>query len=913
MNKMRYFIVLILCLGFLLAEASHNRAGEITYVQVDDLTIIATITTYTKSSSIQADKDSVLLDWGDGTSNFVKRTNGNGVGVELANNVKFNTYVMEHTYPARATYTMCMVDPNRVAEIQNLNFPNSSNIRFSIQTTFTLVNVQFNGTNSSVQLLQPPIDLACVGEVFIHTPNAYDPDQGDSLAFELTTPYQECGEFVDDYVLPDQILPDNNDFSFDTTDGTIVWNSPQKAGEYNVAFFVYEYRDGVLLNTVLRDMQIFVFNCDNPPPVITAPDEICVIAGDTVDIEITIDDASENQLVITEGTGAPFLLDINPATLTPAGEYLAVPYTVNFKWATRCNDISDNSYNVVIRAADNFFNINNQTSGLADLHTISIKVVGPPPEDPQIEPIADAIRVDWELPYACEITDSMFFQGFSVWRKEEMATVPLDTCDAGIEGFGYVEIGTPAVNIDDGRYFYIDEEVEKGKTYCYRIVAEFAQISVFGFPYNFVQSLRSEEVCAQLPRDIPLLTEVSILTTDQSNGRISISYIKPDPVQLDTMENPGPYRYQLQRSAGIDGTSFIDIPGASFISPQFSSDIPLNFIDENLDTESQGYAYRVAFFADGTENFFDNSPVSSSVYLTITPNDERNDLTWDYNTSWINDEFFIYKLNDISGIYELIDSTMSKSYQDDGLVNGIEYCYYVQSHGTYQVPELDFDIFNDSNESCQTPIDTVAPCVPELEVSNTCDDATEDAPEEFFVNTLEWNRVDISCPNSQDIAAYNIYFKNSINATDIELIATITDIQVISYEDDPDIGLTACYAISSVDSTGNESELSEFICVEDCPAYILPNAFTPNFDGDNDFFIPILSRFVVRVNFQVYNEWGQRVFETTDPMINWDGTTKNGSKLNDGVYYYTCEVFQATSTGETASFDFLKGSIYLLN
>ncbi len=910
--KTRILYIFTIVLFSLALNASHNRAGEITYIQIDDLTIIATITTYTKSSSVQADKDSILLDWGDGTMDFVLRTNNNGNGQELENNVKFNTYIMEHTYPARSTYTMCMIDPNRVANIQNLNFPNSSNLRFSIQTTFTLVNTQFNGTNSSVQLLQPPIDLACVGEVFIHTPNAFDPDQGDSLAFELTMPFEECNVFVEDYVLPDQIIPNNNDFNFDTKTGTIVWDSPQKAGEYNVAFFIHEFRDGVLLNTVLRDMQIFVFSCDNSPPVIEAPDELCVIAGDTVNVEITITDPDLDDLVITDGTGAPFLFDDNPATLSPAGQYLEVPYTVNFQWITDCNDISDNNYNIVIRAADNEFDQNPpEISGLADLHTLAIKVVGPPPEDVDTEILDNAFRLEWNSPYDCEITEDMFFQGFSIWRAEQMIDIPFDTCAPGIEGFGYEEVTFGVTSQENGSYFYIDEEVEKGITYCYRIVAEFAQVSEFGFPFNFVQSLRSEEICAQLPRDIPLLTEVSVLTTDTNSGRISISYIKPDPIQLDTIQNPGPYRYQLQKADGITGDNFVDIANASFISPDFGSTIPLNFIDENLNTQDQGYNYRVAFFANGVNNFFDNSPTSSSVFLGINPQDEVNQLSWEYQTSWVNERFLIFRENDF-GVFTLIDSTNENSYDDVGLINGIEYCYFVESQGSYQVADLDFDIFNNSNESCQTPIDTVAPCTPELTVENPCEEANVDTPEEFFTNILMWNRVDITCDASNDISAYNIYVKENVNQVEPELIATITDIQVISFEDVPDSGLTACYAISSVDSTGNESALSDFICVEDCPSYILPNAFTPNGDGDNDVFTPILSRFVTRINFQAFNEWGQKVFETNDPLINWAGDNFGGSQLNDGVYYYTCEVFQTTSAGEQISFNFLKGSIYLL-
>ena len=182
-------------------HATHNRAGEITYVQIDDLTIRATITTYTKASSVDADRDSLEILWGDGTSSTLVRINGSGD--ILDNNIKRNYYSGVHTYPGQGTYTMSMLDPNRVASVLNINWPNSVNVPFYIETTFTFLNPQFQGFNNSVILLQDPIDLACVGQRFIHNPNAYDSD-GDSLAFEFFVPYQGINDPVPNYKLPDQ-------------------------------------------------------------------------------------------------------------------------------------------------------------------------------------------------------------------------------------------------------------------------------------------------------------------------------------------------------------------------------------------------------------------------------------------------------------------------------------------------------------------------------------------------------------------------------------------------------------------------------------------------------------------------------------------------------------------------------------
>jgi gliding motility-associated-like protein len=73
----------------------------------------------------------------------------------------------------------------------------------------------------------------------------------------------------------------------------------------------------------------------------------------------------------------------------------------------------------------------------------------------------------------------------------------------------------------------------------------------------------------------------------------------------------------------------------------------------------------------------------------------------------------------------------------------------------------------------------------------------------------------------------------------------------------------------------------------------VPNAFTPNGDGQNDLFTPFRSRFIETINFNVFNRWGQLVFTTTDPQINWDGGNQAGKDVSDGVYYYTCEAFES--------------------
>ncbi|MBL0099519.1 MAG: gliding motility-associated C-terminal domain-containing protein [Saprospiraceae bacterium] len=80
--------------------------------------------------------------------------------------------------------------------------------------------------------------------------------------------------------------------------------------------------------------------------------------------------------------------------------------------------------------------------------------------------------------------------------------------------------------------------------------------------------------------------------------------------------------------------------------------------------------------------------------------------------------------------------------------------------------------------------------------------------------------------------------------------------------------MLGCYAVTSVDSLGNESILSNSVCVDNCPFYELPNTFTPNGDGFNDVFKPKVNLFVYQIDLKVFNQWGNLVFETQDPDIN---------------------------------------------
>ncbi|MBS1772206.1 MAG: gliding motility-associated C-terminal domain-containing protein [Bacteroidetes bacterium] len=80
----------------------------------------------------------------------------------------------------------------------------------------------------------------------------------------------------------------------------------------------------------------------------------------------------------------------------------------------------------------------------------------------------------------------------------------------------------------------------------------------------------------------------------------------------------------------------------------------------------------------------------------------------------------------------------------------------------------------------------------------------------------------------------------------------------------------------------------------------IPNVFTPDGDGYNDYFLPrqLLSKNLTKFSMVIYNRWGQKVFETTTlDGRGWDGKF-NDKPQPEGVYVYTIQASFANNTNE---------------
>ena len=290
----RLILLVLVSFYFASLNATHNRAGEITYVQLSDLTYRITITTFTYTLSY-ADRQQLDCDFGDNSIATASRSNGpNQMGEILLNFYKKNIYIIDHTYPGPGIYKIVVQDPNRNAGVKNI--PNSVNVIFSISTILT-VNPAM-GRDATPVLLNPPYDKAGYHYLFIHNPSAFDPD-GDSLSYKMSVCTREDAKPIVGYTLP----PATRSIRVDSISGDLIWDTPADTGKFNVAMLIEEWRGGKKIGVVERDMQIEVYNTKNHPPENGALKDICVEAGDTIDFLFTATDQDKDFLTLNSTSG----------------------------------------------------------------------------------------------------------------------------------------------------------------------------------------------------------------------------------------------------------------------------------------------------------------------------------------------------------------------------------------------------------------------------------------------------------------------------------------------------------------------------------------------------------------------------------------------------------------------------------
>ncbi len=940
------------------AHATHIRAGEITArrlslsVPTYEITLTAYFDIITGAGAADNQKDAEIT---------IGNVNSTGRPVifraprvsltSIGNGSTKNVYTFRYTFPGTGQYRISFEEDNRNANVLNIGPKPTDGLNFYVSTT---LNINANlGLNQTPVLLNAPIDLAAVGQRYIHNPGAFDAD-GDSLAYKMFVPQRSSSNGAGlnlQYEHPNLVgAPGNTEsgsnpatFSLDPITGDLVWDAPMLKGYYNVAFIVEEWRDGILIGRIVRDMQIIVEDSNNDRPKMEPLEDICVEAGTLINQKITATDKNGDKLTLTSTGG---IYQATPPMIKPDFARFTVPQqgsqssvTGTLTWQTGCDHIRLEPYDVLFKVEDGPAPGTPSPSlfrKLVDMTTLSIRVFGPKPVNVKATAVTDpagiAYRVTWDR-YKCQIPGAKI----AIYRSEGCKDLPEDVCISGIPaGSGYTEIGR--VGVDEVAYLDKQEGLKAGVSYSYRIVVLFprpgANINEPGYLIGGGESMASDESCLNLPTTVPVITNVTVDQTHQTTGQITVRWNRP-------MSKAGmPAQFRLLRAVNQTGdTPYTEIYKTSTsLNPGV---IDTLFVDKGLNTTDNAYRYQLEYSTtqDGKLVVQDVSESASSVRLSqgaAIPTSIRLDWTaivpWD-NTGTVHR---IYREDKSKpGVFNRIDDIKTQgnqpftyvdngtdNYPNDGTVNvtiskETSYCYKVETLGSYNNKQIKpSQLLNFSQILCVTASDTTKPCPPVLQIEPLDCEALIKTPQVFcdqsnFSNKLSWTFPQ-DC--DQNLTEYRIYYARyeGDSFTQVGKVVAPPIPLATSFDHTGLTSLAGCYYVTAVNGFGAESAPSNIVCKENCPMYVLPNVFTPNGDNKNDTFKPFdCPAFVQSLECKIYNRWGSLVYDTKDVSINWDGKNNAGKEVAAGQYYYEISiVFESAHKNPKPTI--LKGWIQLL-
>ncbi len=821
--------------------ATHIRAADISAEKISATRYKIILKVYTdyanvkdnSSSNNPIDVEKLKIGFGDQKAPLAEINITRKSVTEIVPNETFeNIYETVYDFPSTNNgYKIYFVGENRNSQV--VNIPSSVDKKIYIET-FVYID-GFSPLNTTPKFTVPPIDVAAVNRIYTHNPGAYDAN-GDSLSFELILPRDNSTTNLGNIPVG---------LTMDPKTGQIIWNTPKTLGEYNIAYRVNEYRDGVRIGYVVRDMQINVLNSNNNPPIIQIAKDTCISTSVNYTDIIRASDPDRDAIKVElygtykELGGNADIFDITPDVKQ-----------IRLNWIPDCNAVRKQPVQGLVKAND----ILNAIS-LSTFATWNIQVIGQKPQLTSVIPNGNKMKVSWEK-YPCSTPSSKIL----IYRAEcDTSKIMRSACTTGVpKNWGFMQVGEANIddtNFEDGALF----QLTSGVKYYYMIVAQ------FGVP-SFSESYASNVEFASLNQTSPIITQISFdKRTKDKTLLFSWDYF----FEIDkTIYRPN-YTYVIKNNGNIIETKSSN----NIVSQTISIDTLKLNLKENIVLE----------VFDGANKLIGNQSVAIAERLKVKGTDKALDIQWTNSNAWLypdslNQKIYFFKANgDTTKIAEVKGGVTN--YKINGLKNGDSVCAFVETAFVYCIDGIDSVFTSFTNTDCALVQDNIAPCPPDLSL----------LPINCALiplgNQLSWGYTqNILC--NKDISKFEIYKKEFINKGDFISLVSL-DAKSVDYLDIAG-GELNCYYIKAIDSSGNYSIASNTVCQDFCGDVLFPNIFTPNSDGKNDFFSS-KTNFSGYENtlFYVVNRWGKEVYRKLDfTEINWDGKSSSGEELSDGVYFF---------------------------
>ena len=368
------FGLIIFILGPRYTFASHAMGTDITYQWVSGNTYDFTLSFYRDCAGTTAPSNITLnvnSPSGCGTSSTISLTQS-GTGMEVSplcpaqlSNSTCNSGslpgVQQYIYSGTHTFSTACSDWNiswtyccRNNMITNITSPSSNDmyVETTLDNTGTL-------NNSSPTFTSLPVPYICANQLFCYNHGALDPD-GDSLVYRLINALD--GPYPGSDITYN--APFSGTYPFGTVSGSVSFDSatgsmcitPDAAQVAVVTILVEEYRNGNLISTTMRDLQIVVQTCSNTQPNQSSGGMINSVGGVVLDsnsVEVCPDDPISFEVVFSDANASDSIFALSNigsaipgATFTTSGTN---PITTRFSWTPSVADVGFHSFTITIQ------------------------------------------------------------------------------------------------------------------------------------------------------------------------------------------------------------------------------------------------------------------------------------------------------------------------------------------------------------------------------------------------------------------------------------------------------------------------------------------------------------------------------------------------------------------------------------
>ncbi len=239
--------------------------------------------------------------------------------------------------------------------------------------------------------------------------------------------------------------------------------------------------------------------------------------------------------------------------------------------------------------------------------------------------------------------------------------------------------------------------------------------------------------------------------------------------------------------------------------------------------------------------------------------------------------YFVEVTNDVCTTYDTINVVVDDFEEPNPEIIG-ESLICDEAEITLSVEELPFHSYSWSTGETESSITVDQPGYYSVEVSNSC-----------------YSVVDSILINSGNSPTVTIVGNLEIcDDESTELSVVLNDDESIEWSNGDETSVltvfdAGVYIATVTNQCGSVSDTVEVVETECECNYFIPNAFTPNGDNLNDVFQPRLSSSISNVRVQVFNRWGNLVFEEEGATFSWDGIYE-GKPVPSDVYSYYVEM-----------------------